>query len=394
MIPSSLRMSRKVPTPAEPIPRDKREAHPSRNWRGVLHFMRTVRIGLLGLGHVGSAVVYALRQHGALFALRTGVLPALTRIAVKHLEKPREVVLEPGVLTDDAWTVVRDPRVDVVVEAIGGIAPAGAYVEEALRRGKSVVTANKQLVSALAPELEQLAARVDRIFAYEASVGGAVPVIRLLKESLLGDRVTSLLAIINGTANYILTRMEEGEPFEGALAAAQELGLAEPDPSDDVDGRDAAAKLAIVASLAFDACIRVDQIPYHGIGEVSLGKIRQAREAGAVIRLLATARRRGDRVEAGVFPAMVPISHPLARVRDEENGFLLRTDLAGDLFITARGAGGLPTASAIMADLAAAVGGGRVPKQLMFPEVVPLSSSAWTITDVLDGVEAGLIPSR
>ncbi len=391
MTPSSLRILRKVPNPAEPIPRDKREAHPSRNWGGVFSFMRTVHIGLLGFGHVGSALASALQQNGAVFARRTGVVPALTQVAVKHLEKPRQVALEPGLLTADAWAVVRNPRVEIVVEAIGGITPAGAYVEEALRRGKSVVTANKQLVCARATELELLAARVNRIFAYEASVGGAVPLIRLLKESLLGDRVTSLLAIINGTANYILTQMEEGIPFSDAQAAAQKLGLAEPDPSDDVDGHDAAAKLAIIASLAFDAYIRPDQIPYQGIREVTTEMIRHARDGNAVIRLVATARRRADRIAAGVFPAQVPMSHPLAQVKHEWNGVLLQTDLAGDLFVTGRGAGGLPTASAILADLAAAVGGRRIAKPLPVPGVVPLSPSDWAPIDARAGIGAGLI---
>lgn len=352
--------------------------------------MRTVHIGLLGLGHVGSAVAGALRRNGAVFAKRTGVVPLLARIAVKHLEKPRQVAVDPELLTDDAWTVVRHSRVDIVVEAIGGVSPADAYLEEALRRGKSVVTANKQLVCSRAGELEQVAASVGRVFAYEASVGGAVPVIRLLKESLIGDRINSLVAIINGTANYVLTQMEEGVPFDDALGAAQARGLAEPDPTDDVDGRDAAAKLAILASLAFDARLRPDQIPYQGISQVSPRELRQARDGGSVIRLLAAARRRDGRIEAGVFPARVPLSHPLAGLKDEWNGVLLRTDLAGELFVTGRGAGGVPTASAILADLAGAVGGVQVPERMTVAEVVPLSPPGSILADVTasTGVEA------
>ncbi len=354
--------------------------------------MRTVHVGLLGLGHVGSAVASALHRNGALFAHRTGVVPALSRVAVKHLHKPRAVVLEPGLLTDDAWAVVRDPRINVVVEAIGGVSPAGAYVEEALRRGKHVVTANKQLVSARGRELGELARRTDRSFAYEASVGGAVPVIRMLKESLVGDRITSLAAVINGTANYILTRMEEGIAFEDAQAAAQDLGLAEPDPSDDVDGHDAAAKLAIVASLAFDVCIRPNQISYQGIRDVSVAEIQHARAAGAVIRLLAVARRCATGIAAGIFPARIPLTHPLAQVRDEWNGFLVHTDLAGALFVTGRGAGGLPTASAILADLAAAVGRGGGPAPASINDIVPLSPADWAADGIADGLKVSLLP--
>jgi homoserine dehydrogenase len=339
--------------------------------------MRTARIGLLGLGHVGSAVASALDQLGPVFAQRTGVVPVLTRIAVRHLEKPRPVVVDANLLTDNAWAIVRDPRVDVVVEAIGGISPAGAFLEEALRNGKNVVTANKQLVGSRGREFELLAASTERVFAYEASVGGAVPVIRLVQESLLGDRVTSLTAIINGTANYILTRMEEGVSFEDAQVAAQELGLAEPDPSDDLDGHDAAAKLAILASLAFDTSIQPEQITHLGIRHISFADIRQAKAAGAVVRLLAVARRDGIRIEAGVFPGFVPLSHPLARIRNEQNGILLHTELAGELFIHGRGAGGRPTASAILADLATAVGPRAIRRSLPTPEVIPLVPTEW-----------------
>jgi len=360
----------------------------------VFDFMRTAHIGLLGLGHVGSAVASALDQHRSAFVQRTGVVPVLTRIAVKHLGKPRQVVVDPNLLTDDAWTVVRDPRVDVVIEAIGGISPAGGFVEEALRNGKSVVTANKQLVGLRGREFELLAASTEHIFAYEASVGGAVPVIRLLKESLRGDRVTSLTAIINGTANYILTQMEEGISFEDAQAAAQDLGLAEPDPSDDLDGHDAAAKLAIVASLAFDTSIQPDQIAHQGIRHISPADIEQAKAGGAVVRLLAVARRDGHRIEAGVFPGFVPLSHPLAQIRNEQNGVLLQTDLAGELFIHGRGAGGRPTASAILADLAAAIEHRAIRRSVSTSQVIPIVPVEWTTIPKHDHIALNLISSN
>ncbi len=384
MTPGSLRSRARCQLPRNQFREIRGKDTPPGIGRGVLFLMktRTVHIGLLGLGHVGSAVVEALRRNGMLFARRTGALPVVIGIAVRHLQKQRRVVVDPELLTDDAWTVVRDSRVEIVVEAIGGVAPADAYLKEALRQGKSVVTANKQLVCACASELEKLATHAGRVFAYEASVGGALPVIRLLRESLVGDRIDSLVAIINGTANYVLTQMEGGMPFEEALAAAQALGLAEPDPADDVDGRDAAAKLAILASLAFGSRVRPDQIPHQGIRDVCPSLLREARDAGSVIRLLAVARCRGGRIEAGVFPALLPISHPLASLRDECNGVLLRTDLAGELFVTGRGAGGVPTASAILADLAEAVSGGQVlRRESVTTEVVPLSHALWRVED-------------
>lgn len=361
-----------------PIPRDKRDAHPSRNWEGCSIFMRTAYIGLLGLGHVGSAVADALGQQGSIFAHRTGVVPVLSRIAVKHLEKPRQVTVDCRLLTNDAWAVVRDPGIDIVVEAIGGLTPAGEFVEEALRHGKSVVTANKQLVGTRGREFERLAANMRRTFAYEAAVGGAVPIIRLVKESLLGDRVTSLIAILNGTANYILTQMEDVVSFDEASLAAQALGLAEPDPSDDTDGHDAAAKLAILASLAFDTCILPTQIARQGIRQVSAAEVAQAKTTGGVLRLLAMARREGARIAAAVLPGIVPLSHPLAHLRNEQNGILLQTELAGELFVTGRGAGGRPTASAILADLATAVGRTQAHGNWPNANVIPLTGTSWS----------------
>ncbi len=336
--------------------------------------MPTVKIGLLGLGHVGSAVADALRVNGNHFAVRTGAIPIITRVAVKHLHKPRRVTVDPDLLTDDTWRVVRDPSVDVIVEAIGGVEPAASYLTEALSRGKHVVTANKQVVSARGNELTQLAGAVGRVFAYEASVGAALPVIRVFKSHLVGDRVTEITAVINGTSNFILSQMELGRPFATALAEAQARGLAEPDPADDVTGRDAAAKLAILIRLAFDAAATAQTIVHRGIDTVSPADVARARSDGKRIRLLAVARRTNGTLAAGVFPASVPREHPLAQLDDEENGLLVRSDLAGELFIRGRGAGGVPTSSAILGDLASTVNStsNGSPAVLKEVEILPL----------------------
>jgi homoserine dehydrogenase len=328
------------------------------------------------LGHVGSAVADALRGNGNHFAVRTGAVPVVTHVAVKHLHKPRRVTVDPDLLTDDTWRVVRDPSVDVIVEAIGGIEPAASYLTEALSRGKHVVTANKQLVSAKGSELTQLAAAVGRVFAYEASVGAALPVIRVFKSHLVGDRIDTVTAVINGTSNFILSQMELGRPYARALAEAQARGLAEPDPADDVTGRDAAAKLAILIRLAFDAAATAQRIVHRGIDSVTPADIARAKSDGRRIRLLAIARRLNGVIAAGVFPASLPHDHPLAQLDDEENGLLVRSDLAGDLFIRGKGAGGVPTSSAILGDLASTVSvlPDQTPAVLRDVEIVPLLS--------------------
>lgn len=339
--------------------------------------MRTIRIGLLGLGNVGGAVADALRANGHHFAVRTGAIPVVTHVAVKHLHKPRRITVDPDLLTDDAWRVVRDPGIDVIIEAIGGVEPAASYLVEALARGKHVVTANKQLVSERGAEFSDLAASRDRVFAYEASVGAALPVIRVFKSHLVGDRVQAVTAVINGTANFVLSQMERGHSFAQALAEAQARGLAEPDPADDVTGRDAAAKLAILAQLAFDAAVTAPQIVHQGITTVTAADLDVARAAGRRIRLLAVARRVNGGIAAGVFPASLPLGHPLAQLADEENGLLVHSDLAGELFIRGRGAGGVPTSSAILGDLASTVAAPSAPSRgLQQVAIVPLSSIA------------------
>lgn len=340
--------------------------------------MRELRIGLLGLGNVGSAVVEALGRHSTLLARRTGTVPVLQRIGVRHLHKPRRVAVDSALLTADAWQVVRDPRVDVLIEAIGGVEPATAYLREALHAGKHVITANKQLVAAHGPELERLAAGHERAFLFEAAVGAALPIVHAIRTALAGDRIRGLVGVLNGTANYVLTRIEAGATRAEALADARVLGLAEPDPHDDLSGRDAAAKLAILASLAFEVPVLPHDVPCTGIDGLSEGEIRSAHYAGTPVRLIAAARRKGDGFEIGVFPARVAADHPLARLAGPENGVLLYADLAGEVFLQANGAGGAPTASAILGDLARVAGHGIALSAPAVPAIFPLRSGNGT----------------
>ncbi|MER3455338.1 MAG: homoserine dehydrogenase [candidate division GAL15 bacterium] len=313
-----------------------------------------MRVGLLGLGTVGSAVVRGLQHTSAELQHRAGMPIVLRRVAVAHLDKPRPVTLDRDLLTDDAWAVVRDPEVDVVVELIGGLEPARSYVHEALRLGKSVVTANKQLMAGRGRELLQAAEASEVDLLFEASVAGGIPIIRTLKESLAGDRVREIAAILNGTTNYILTRMEEeGLSFAEALSEAQRLGFAESDPTEDIEGHDAAAKLAILASVAFNSRVVRSDVSCEGIAQLTQREVTYARQLGFTLKLVAHARDLGEEVEVAVYPALLPSSHPLASVRREFNAVWMRAESSGELLLYGRGAGGQPTASAVLSDLVA-----------------------------------------
>jgi len=311
-----------------------------------------LRVGLLGLGTVGSAVVRRLQDSATELAHRAGMPLVLRRVAVAHLDKPRQVSVDRDLLTDDAWQVVRDPEVDVVVELIGGIEPARSYVHEALSLGKSVVTANKQLMASRGRELLEAAEASGADLFFEASVAGGIPVIRTLKESLAADRITEILAILNGTTNYILTKMtQEGWTFSQALADAQRQGFAEQDPTEDIDGHDAASKLAILASVAFNTRITASEVPREGIAKITPRDIAYTRELGYTIKLLAIGRNTDHHVEVRVHPALIPSNHPLASVSNEYNAVLVRGDAVGEVMFYGRGAGGLPTASAVISDI-------------------------------------------
>jgi len=352
----------------------------------------TLTVGLLGCGVVGSGVVRLLHEHADEIAARVGVRLELGPVAVRDLSRSRGVDLPQ--LTDDPRKVVAAPEVDIVVEVTNGIEPARALVAEALEAGKSVVTANKVLVAAEGHDLAALARRRGGRFEYEAAVAGGVPVIKPMRESLAGDRVRKVVGILNGTTNYVLTRMtDEGVSFDEALAAAQELGYAEADPTADVEGHDAAAKVAILASIAFDARVTVDDVYVEGIAAVTATDIAHARRMGYVVKLLGIADDAAGAVSARVHPALVPAGHPLANVRDAYNAVFVVGEAAGNLMFYGRGAGSLPTASAVMGDVVTVAralrAGERPPASVPVPSrpVRPFESvqvQSYVLLDVAD----------
>ncbi len=312
--------------------------------------MKTLRIGLLGCGTVGTGVVRLLEEHADQIAARLGARLELGPVAVRNPDRPREVDLP--VVTDDPRKVVGDPDVDIVVEVMGGLDPARALVTQAMENGKSVVTANKTLIAAAGAELTRVARAQGVRLEYEAAVAGGVPIIKPMRESLAGDRVRKVLGILNGTTNYILTRMaDEGTAFADALAEAQRQGYAEADPSADVTGADAAAKAAILASIAFDAEVTAADVYTEGITRVTPTDIAHARRMGYVIKLLGIAEAVEGEVSVRVHPALVPADHPLANVRDVYNAVLVTGEAAGRLMFYGRGAGAMPSASAVVGDV-------------------------------------------
>ncbi len=324
----------------------------------------SVKVGLLGCGHVGAALVRLVDEHADLIESRAGVRLEVARVAVRNLALERDVPLPARRFTNDAEEVVNDPEIDIVVELIGGVEPARSLVTHALKSGKPVVTANKELLANVGKELFEVAegAGVDILF--EAAVAGGIPLIRPLRESLAGDRIRRVMGIVNGTTNYILSRMaEEGSSFHDALAEAQTLGFAERDPTADVEGYDAAAKAAIMASIAFGARVVAGDVYREGISEVGADDLASARELGYVVKLLAIAEEIDGDVAVRVHPTMVPLQHPLASVRESFNALFIEGDAVGELMLYGRGAGGGPSASAVMGDLIDAaknlVSGGR-----------------------------------
>jgi homoserine dehydrogenase len=315
---------------------------------------RTIRIGLLGCGNVGAALVPLVERQAAAIEARTGLRLGISRIAVRNLSRDRGIDIAEGVLTRDALAVVNDPDVDLVVEVIGGIEPARELITAALRSGKPVVTGNKELLANVGAELFAIADEQGVDLLFEAAVAGGIPLIRPLRESLRGEPVTRVMGILNGTTNYILTKMtEEGAEYRAALAEAQELGYAERDPTADVEGFDAGAKAAIIASIAFGAKVVAGDVYHEGISGITAGDIAVARRLGYVVKLLGIAERdpaSGD-IAVRVHPAMVPVQHPLASVRESYNAVFVEGEAVGSLMFYGRGAGGSPTASAVLGDV-------------------------------------------
>jgi homoserine dehydrogenase len=315
---------------------------------------RTVRIGVLGCGNVGAAFIQLVEAQSATIAARTGLHLQIGRVAVRNVSKPRDVDLPDGVLTSDAHALVTDASIDLVVELIGGIEPARELITTALNLGKPVVTGNKELLANVGTELFAVAdaANVDLLF--EAAVAGGIPLIRPLRESLRGEPIRRVLGIVNGTTNYILTKMtEDGADYDAALAEAQRLGYAERDPTADVEGFDAGAKAAIIATIAFGARIVAGDVYHEGISGLTGNDIAVAARLGYVVKLLAIAEQdpATHEVAVRVHPAMVPTTHPLASVRESYNAVFIEGEAVGSLMFYGRGAGGLPTASAVLGDV-------------------------------------------
>ncbi|WP_033227847.1 homoserine dehydrogenase [Nesterenkonia sp. F] len=311
-------------------------------------------IGLLGAGSVGSQVARTLVEERELISSRVGAPVRLAGVAVRDVEAPRDWRIPGELLTTDAEALV--DQVDVVVELLGGLEPAGSLIERALRRGAGVVTGNKALLATRGAELAAIAAEADVPLHYEAAVGGAIPILRPIQESLSGDRITKVMGIVNGTTNYILDQMDTtGAAFDDALNEAQRLGYAEADPTADVEGHDAAAKAAILGTLGFHAPFTIDDVHCEGITQVTSSDIEAAAASGYVIKLLAIAERfDGEGAVLRVHPTLLPRTHPLASVRGAFNAVFVVAENAGELMFYGQGAGGLPTSSAVLGDLVSA----------------------------------------
>ncbi len=312
-------------------------------------------MALLGCGNVGAEVVRLLHEQADDLRARIGAPLELAGIAVRRVGRDRgPLPVDPSMFTTDALGLIKRDDIDIVVEVVGGIEPARTWLVESLRTGKSVVTANKALLAEDGPALHDAAAEGDADLYYEASVAGAIPLLRPLRDSLHGDRITRVTGIVNGTTNFILSRMDtSGASFHDALEEATALGYAEADPTADVEGFDAAAKAAILASLAFHTRVRAADVYREGITDVTAGDVASAKAMGCVIKLLCLASASDGAVSVRVHPAMIPRTHPLASVSDAFNAVFVEAEAAGQLMFYGRGAGGAPTASAVIGDIVA-----------------------------------------
>ncbi|MGW2964296.1 homoserine dehydrogenase [Streptomyces sp. NPDC001220] len=316
---------------------------------------RPLKVALLGCGVVGSEVARIMTTHADDLAQRIGAPIELAGVAVRRPSKVREGI-DPSLVTTDATALVKRGDIDVVVEVIGGIEPARTLITTAFEHGASVVSANKALLAQDGAALHAVAEQHDKDLYYEAAVAGAIPLIRPLRESLAGDKVNRVLGIVNGTTNFILDKMDStGAGYQEALDEATALGYAEADPTADVEGFDAAAKAAILAGIAFHSRVRLDDVYREGMTEVTASDFASARNMGCTIKLLAICERAedGGSVTARVHPAMIPLTHPLASVRGAYNAVFVESDAAGQLMFYGPGAGGAPTASAVLGDLVA-----------------------------------------
>lgn len=309
-------------------------------------------VGLLGLGTVGRGVYRILSTNAELITRRLGLPVEIKKVLVRDLKKDRGLDIPPSVLTCEPAEVLDDEEIDIVVEVMGGIEPTLSYALRALHNGKSVVTANKDMVAAHGRELFAAAQRTRRDFLFEASVAGGIPIVHVLKECLVANRIHRLMGIVNGTTNYILSKMSlEGADFARALAEAQARGYAEQDPTNDIDGFDAARKMAILASIAFNSRVQLANVYVEGIRQIAPADIKYAAELGYVVKLLGIAKNTPAGIDVRVHPALVPSAHPLAAVNDVFNAIFIQGDAVGEAMFYGRGAGEMPTASAVVADI-------------------------------------------
>ena len=312
---------------------------------------KEIKVALLGAGTVGGGVYKLVERRVAEMPDKAGAELKITKVLVKNLQKKREGI-PSEVLTDDWEGIIHDPEISIVIELMGGVEPARTYILQALEAGKNVVTANKDLLAEHGQELMEAAERNHRDLCFEAAVGGGIPIIRPLKECLAGNEITEVMGIVNGTTNYILTKMtQEGWDFDDALKQAQRLGFAEADPTADVEGLDAGRKMAILASIAFHSRVTFKDVDVKGITKITAKDIQYAKEFGYTLKLLGVARNEGGKMEVGVSPMMIPSTHPLANVNDSFNAVFVHGDAVDDAMFQGRGAGEFPTASAVVGDL-------------------------------------------
>ncbi|OEF95638.1 homoserine dehydrogenase [Desulfuribacillus alkaliarsenatis] len=315
--------------------------------------METIKVGLLGLGTVGTGVAKMIFDNQEELNKKTGYAIEIIKVAVKNINKKRDIELPQAVFTDNPQEVVENPDVQIVVEVMGGLEDTKDLIIKALQNGKHVVTANKDLLAVSGQELFEVADEQKKDLMYEAAVAGAIPIVRAVKESLAADEITEVMGILNGTTNYILSKMsQEGADFADVLAEAQELGYAEADPTSDVEGYDAARKTAILASIAFSSRVTFDDVSVSGITKISARDISYAKDLGYSIKLLGVAKREDNgQIEVRVHPTFIPNDHPLAAVNGVYNAVFVKGKALGDAMFYGRGAGELPTASAVMGDV-------------------------------------------
>lgn len=314
--------------------------------------MKEIKIGLIGLGTVGAGVVKVLQENNDLITCRLGARIKLSKIAVRDLSAPRRVKVDPSLLTQNVRDILEDPEIQIVIELIGGYEPAKSFILSAIKAGKHVVTANKALLAESGREIFQIAEEMGVDIGFEASVGGGIPIIRSLREGFTANHIEEIFGIINGTANYILTEMtEKKEDFQVVLRKAQEMGLAEADPTLDIEGIDAASKISILTYLAFGVEVKLDQIYTEGISGITPMDIDYAANFGYKIKLLAIAKKVQDALEVRVHPTMLPYDNPLAKVEGAFNAIYVKGDVVGPSLLYGKGAGMMPTASAVVGDV-------------------------------------------